>query len=118
MKTLVDYIAEYLLLEKPLDIRILTKKRGIEHCGDYLPVYNDSGLLKKHRINVYLNNMSEDDNNRSFWDIIAHELIHAWQEENGIESDKAHCDKFINMASKVRRRFMLPGVYLADRDVT
>lgn len=118
MKTLIEHISEYLGLEKPLDIKIVSKKRGVTWCGDYRPDFNDEGELKKHLIRIYLNNISCSTNTRTFWGVVAHEMVHAWQQEAGIEDTKHHCKKFADMANMVKERFSLGDVFIPDVDVT
>lgn len=118
MKTLIEHISDFLGLEKPLDIRIVTKKRGVTWCGDYRPDIDDKGNLKKHLIRIYLNNISCSTNTRTFWAIVAHEMVHAWQQERGIEGTKHHCASFAEMAGRVKERFSLGDVFVPEADVT
>ena len=108
MKNLFDYI-KFLGLKKPVNIRIITKY--YKHAdAEYMPVYSDkTGKLKEHKLWIYLCN-----NTRDFNTLLAHELIHAWQEENKIE--EIHGPAFIKCARKMETEFNLKEIYIEGVD--
>ena len=76
MKNLYEYI-KFLGLKKPVNLRIITRKNRWADA-EYEPEYSDkTGKLKEHKITIFFKN-----NTRDFDTLVAHELIHAWQEEN------------------------------------
>jgi hypothetical protein len=79
-----------------------------ESVADYM-CDEDSG----HIITVYLPSVAGD--GRNIETILAHELIHAWQEENG--HTDTHGASFKKAARRVAKKFNLPDVYLPDVDI-
>lgn len=77
----------------------------------YTPRFNKWGDLKSHRIKIYNN----PDRSRDVDTLIAHELIHAWQEENN--KGDIHGKPFQKMARKIARRYPhLKNIYRQDLD--
>ncbi len=108
MKSLYEYI-KFLGLKKPVNLRIITKKNRWADA-EYEPEYHDrNGKLREHNITVYFR-----DNTRDFETLIAHELIHAWQEEN--KAYETHGPKFIKYARKMEKHFGLREIYLPEID--
>lgn len=107
MKNLYEYI-KFLKLKKPVNLRIITRKNKFADA-EYLPTYHDSGRLKEHRIWIYLK-----DNSREFETLLAHELIHAWQEEH--KKKEIHGKFFVKYAKKMEKHFNLKEIYLPDVD--
>ena len=108
MKSLYEYI-KFLGLKKPVNLRIITKKNrwaDAEYEGDYS---DKTGKLIGHNITVYFK-----DNSRDFETLVAHELIHAWQEEN--KKSETHGPAFIKYARKMEKHFNLREIYLPDVD--
>jgi len=108
MNNLFEYI-EYLKLEKPVTIKIVTKPYKLADA-EYRPRYNKHGELKSHNIWIYL-----CDNHREFNTLLAHELIHAWQEENS--KTEIHGKYFRKYAKKMEKDFNLKEIYIPDIDV-
>lgn len=109
MKSLYDYI-KFLGLKKPINLRIITK-RNRECDAEYEPDYSDiSGKLIRHNITVYFK-----DNSRDFETLLAHELIHAWQEEN--KKYETHGPAFIKYARKMEKAFNLTEIYIPEVDL-
>jgi len=100
---------EYLGLKKPVYVTLTTRKHKVNDAW-YQPRYGDSGKLQSHRIKVYLNT----DTDRDIKSLIAHELIHAWQEENKIGG--VHGKKFARKARAMSRRFVIPRIYRPELD--
>lgn len=110
MNTILKQFIEFLGLEKPVDITIKTRL-NTKIDGYHIPVYSDkTGLLKSHKIVIYIN-----DNYRPFYTILAHELIHAWQEENDCRSE-FHGKQFKKIARKMSDKFELTQIYCKDLD--
>jgi hypothetical protein len=105
MKQFIDYLG----LKKPVTIRILPRKNS--QCdAEYEPEYSERGKLCEHIITVYTKNATRD-----FETLIAHELIHAWQEEN--KKTETHGPAFIKYANKIQRDFGLRDVYISGIDL-
>lgn len=108
MKSLYEYI-KFLGLKKPVNLRIITKRNRWADA-EYEPEYSDkTGKLREHNITIYFK-----DNTRDFETLIAHELIHAWQEEN--RAYETHGPAFIKYARKMEKHFGLHEIYLPDVD--
>lgn len=108
MKTLHDFI-KFLKLKKPINLRIITKKNRF--CdAEYEPEFwENTGRLKAHRITIFLK-----DNSRSFETLLAHELIHAWQEEN--KKTEIHGEHFKKYARRMEQEFQLTEIYIPGVD--
>jgi hypothetical protein len=109
MNRLYDYI-KFLGLKKPINLRIITKKNrwaDAEYEGEYS---DKTGKLIAHNITVYFKN-----NSRDFETLIAHELIHAWQEEN--KKSETHGKYFIKYARKMEKEFNLSEIYIEGIDL-
>ena len=104
MKQFIDYLE----LKKPVTLRLIPKC-GRDFDAEYEPEYNERGKLCEHIITVYTKNSDRDFNT-----LIAHELIHAWQEEN--KKHETHGPAFIKYARKMEKDFGLREVYLPDVD--
>jgi hypothetical protein len=104
MKQFIDYLG----LKKPVTIRIVPKKNS-ECDAEYEPEYSERGKLCEHFITVYTKNPTRD-----FETLIAHELIHAWQEEN--KKTEIHGPHFIKYARKMEKDFDLRDVYISGID--
>jgi hypothetical protein len=108
MKNLHAWI-KFLGLKKPVNIRIINRKNKWADA-DYEAEYSDkTGKLKEHLITIYYK-----DNCRDFDTLVAHELIHAWQEEN--KKAETHGKYFIKYARKMEKEFGLTEIYLPDVD--
>lgn len=109
MKSLYEYI-KFLGLKKPVNLRIVTRKNRFADA-EYEPEFSDkTGKLKEHKITIFLK-----DNSRDFETLLAHELIHAWQEEN--KKTETHGEFFIKYAKKMEKEFSLTEIYLPDVDL-
>ena len=108
MQEMILQIIDELALRKPVDIKLTTRSAKI--AALYEPVYSDRGRLKSHKITVF---MSED-NNRSLRVLVAHELIHAWQEEKKLND--THGESFQSCADYIVDVFGLCGIYDPECD--
>jgi hypothetical protein len=109
MKTLQQFI-EYLDLKKPVVLRVNTRSnKTMDAC--YSPSYSDrTAKLIEHRITVYTKNTTRD-----FDTLVAHELIHAWQEENS--KAEIHGKYFKALAKDMGEYFGLQEIYIKGIDV-
>jgi hypothetical protein len=108
MKSLYKYI-KFLGLKKPINLRIITK-RNRYYNADYEAEYSDvTGKLIAHNITIYFK-----DNDRDFETLLAHELIHAWQEEN--KKHETHGPAFIKYAKRMEKEFNLRDIYIPEID--
>jgi len=108
MKSLYEYI-KYLGLKKPVNLKIVTRKNRWADA-EYEPEYSDkTGKLKEHKITIYFK-----ENSRDFETLLAHELIHAWQEEN--KKSETHGKFFIKYAKKMEKDFNLKEIYIDGVD--
>jgi len=111
MENLAYYI-EFLGLKSPVELTLKTKSN--KHSDAlYLPKFNNRGHLKAHKITVFLGNQTPN-SRRSLDELIAHELIHAWQQENNIA--EFHGLNFVLQAIRLDEKFDLPNIYLAELD--
>ena len=108
MNTIEQYI-KYLDLKKPVVIKIKTRtNKHMDAC--YLPHYSDkTAKLLEHRITVYLKGACRDLDT-----LIAHELIHAWQEEN--KKTEIHGKWFKALAKDMEAHFSLEKIYIKNVD--
>lgn len=106
MKNFYEYI-EFLKLKKPVNLRIVTRKNKSADA-EYEAMYTDSGRLKEHRITIYKGHV------RDFDTLVAHELIHAWQEEH--KKQEIHGKFFVKYARKMEQAFALREVYIEGVD--
>jgi hypothetical protein len=108
MKNLTKY-TEFLALKKPVCIRVITKMNEWVDAL-YMPVYSGKGKLREHKITIYYNG-----NSRDFDTLLAHELIHAKQEEKQLK--EIHGRFFRKTARKMQKRFKLERIYIKGLDV-
>ena len=109
MQNLKSYTT-FLRLTKPVTITVKTRTHK-EHDAYYMPKYSDrTAKLLEHKIVIYVENMS-----RSFDTLLAHELIHAWQEEKGLS--EFHGKHFKSMAKKMGEYFGLQNIYIEGTDI-
>lgn len=109
MQNLNDYI-KFLGLQKPVVVRIKTRKNKNDYDALYESFYSErTEKLLEHRITIYTQESS-----RSFEVLLAHELIHAWQEENS--KAEIHGRHFKKWAKKMNEYFGLQNVYIRGVD--
>ena len=102
---------KYLGIKKPVDILLKDSERK-DATAFHEPIFSDVGKLKRHRITVYARNLNKSE--RSIETLLAHELIHAWQAENG--ATDIHGASFAKMARPMSERFGLPDIYIPSVD--
>jgi len=106
---LIDLTVEYLGLEKPYTIKLNSKGKK-SASAEYRASYNRGGELVSHQITIYLGNQAQD--SRDIETLIAHELIHAYQEENNIE--EIHGDDFQSIAEMLTMYLQTAGIYVGN----
>lgn len=108
----LGYYIQFLGLKSPIEITFKTKANK-NMDAVYLPKFSNRGNLKAHKIVVFLGNQTPD-YTRTIDELVAHELIHAWQQENNIQ--EFHGITFRLQANEMSERFNLPNIYLAELD--
>lgn len=108
----INQIAKYLRLKKPFSI---TLKSGTKNkaTAKYWGLYSEKGKLESHEIKIWIGNL-ENPLERDLETLIAHELIHAWQEEKGFTD--THGESFKTAAFVISAEFNLKRVYDPDID--
>lgn len=109
MKIRLTNLIQYLKLSRIVHIHFSEKENDNMHAW-YEPLYSDNGRLVGHNIKVYLGNPRQ----RPIESIVAHELIHAWQEENKVTD--IHGKRFAMVAKRVAKKFALRKVYMPRID--
>lgn len=108
MKLLHALIA-HMGITKPVTVTIKTRK-GKDADAFYLPHYSDrTAKLIGHKITIYTEGTSRD-----FDTLLAHELIHAKQEEMRVA--EIHGDIFKHWASDLETNFGLREIFIFDID--
>jgi hypothetical protein len=104
MQNLHTFI-KFLGIKKPVVVRINT--RNNKHFdGLYIPRYSSkTAKLLEHKITIHVG-----DNARGFDALLAHELIHAWQEEHG--KTEIHGRHFKRLAKAMAESFGIEEIYL------
>ena len=106
---LLNTLKDRLGLKLPITVTIKTR-RNRDCDALYLPHYSDrTGKLIGHKVTIYTVGVS-----RSFETLLAHELIHAWQEEARLA--EFHGPKFAEWAEILEREFGLQEIYLQEID--
>jgi len=111
MENLAYYI-KFLGLKSPVELTFKTEHNKHSDAV-YWPKFSNKGNLKAHKITVFLGNQNAN-SPRTLDELIAHELLHAWQQENNIA--EFHGPNFIMMAIAMKHAFDLPNIYLAELD--
>ena len=106
---LIDYCVEWLALEKPYTIKLNSKGKK-SASAEYRASYNRGGELVSHQITIYLGN--QDTDSRDIETLIAHELIHAYQEEHGWT--EIHGDDFADIAEMLAFTLEAAGIYVGN----
>ena len=108
---LLANIVTFLGLKKPYKV-IISSRRKKTADADYLALYTNGGEgeLHSHQIRVFMGNNSQ----RSLETLIAHELLHAWQEENNL--DDIHGKPFQAMADLITLHFGIENIYIPGTD--
>jgi hypothetical protein len=109
MFELIDYCVEWLGLEKPYTIKLNSKGKK-SASAEYRASYNRGGELVSHQITIYLGN--QDTDSRDIETLIAHELIHAYQEEHNIT--EIHGDAFSEIAEMLTFTLEAAGIYVGN----
>lgn len=108
MKKLNDYI-EFLGLTLPVELTVKTKMN--KKCdGQYLPKFDRKGKLSSHKITIFSLGITRDFNT-----LLAHELIHAKQEE--MKQEEIHGKIFRKFAKLMEEEFSLEDIYIDGIDL-
>lgn len=106
----INKLVNMLGLTRPIIVKLSHKSHsGV--CAEYWPKYRGE-KLRRHIIEIFLPELASD--TRTFETIIAHELIHAWQEENG--KTEIHGKHFAKMANKITAHFGYRGIFDPEID--
>lgn len=105
----IKKLSNFLELKCPIKIEIRSKTKKKMEAG-YWGMYAEDGELKYHLIHVY-----GFETNRPLETLIAHELIHAWQEENAV--NEIHGPEFQRLAAEIGPRFGIPSIYNPEIDI-
>lgn len=101
-------LIDYLGLELPVYVELRTISKKPFHAY-YIPKYNKHEKVCAHIIKINLENITRGPDT-----LLAHELIHAWQEENNKRD--THGKSFKKMAAKIEKAFGIIGLYIPDTD--
>jgi hypothetical protein len=108
MQNLHEYI-KFLGLTKPVVVRVKTRANK-HYDGLYVGRYSDrTGKLLEHKITIHVT-----ENSRPFDTLLAHELIHAWREEN--KKTEFHGKHFRRLAKAMGEHFSLDEIYIKGVD--
>ena len=110
----IQEFVSFLGLNVKFDIQLRNTAKDTA-TAEYWSLRNEKGKLKKHIIRVYLLNIWGNPLERDLETIIAHELIHAWQEE--MEYLDIHGSTFKLMAADMSIEFNLPNIYIPKIDL-
>lgn len=94
---IINEAYRFIGLRKPFTVEMVWRKNK-SATAKYWGLYNEKGVLKSHRIKVYIKNL-DNPNERDIDILIIHELVHAWQEENGFSD--IHGKSFKEMAARL-----------------
>lgn len=113
----IKYFAEVVGLGVPVEVAL----RYTVHKHNqavYMPKYNLDGVLKLHKIRIYMGDIEEG--TRSLETLVVHEMIHAWQEENKLTKGKFHNKHFRIKARDLEMRLGWPveSIYNPELDQT
>lgn len=103
--------ARLLGLKKPYKI-IYRESLKSDACADYSGMYIGKKLIY-HRIRINVSALQME-GARNLDTLFVHELIHAWQEENGIKD--VHGKEFKRQARILEKVFSLTEVYIKQVD--
>lgn len=105
---LIHDLIDYLGLEFPVYVEFRTIARK-GYNAYYMPKYS-----KKEKVNGHIIKINMKDSDRDIDTLVAHEMIHAWQEENKYKD--THGKSFRKMAAKVSKAFDIKDIYIKDVD--
>lgn len=107
MKNLLDTLAGFLRLQKPVIFRV-TDSMESGNLGEYVALWHGDTLVG-HSVYIVRRSIY-----RPADSLIAHELIHAWQQE--MELEEMHGPHFQEMAARIQHRFGIHNIYMKGTD--
>jgi hypothetical protein len=110
MDTFIESVVRYLELKKPY--RVILQSSMRKNAAAYTAHYTSGGKLLRHILKINLENLPHDE--RDLHCLIAHEFIHAWQEEKG--HTDIHGNSFQRMANMMGTDLGIDFLYLPDVD--
>jgi hypothetical protein len=110
MYNLIAKTIGFLEIQKPYKIVLKPTLKG--NAAEYYAMMR-KGRLVSHLIRVSINNLKGDV--RDLDTLLAHEFIHAWQQENSI--NEIHGPEFRRMARKLGKHLNLDDIYIKGTDV-
>jgi hypothetical protein len=108
---MLDDIVEFLKLKRPVDLQFRFCQSS-DYDAEYWPKMRDNGTIKRHIIRFYV--CADQDFERPFNTLLAHELIHAYQAERGLT--EIHGKQFKRWAKKLEKTFALTNIYNPELD--
>ena len=106
---IITTCVQVLKITRPFNITIKSAENKKVDAW-YIPIYSPKKHNLTHEIVIYFGN-----NTRPIESCIAHEFVHAWQEENGIT--EYHGPKFKYQAQKLEYITGLSGIFRAETDI-
>lgn len=111
---LIVEVARYLGLNKPYDIRIKSKRH--DWAAGFCEQHTRKGKIVKHIVTVYI--PTAMDSEYTLESVIAHELIHAWQAEQGyLTEGNYHGVEFQEMSEDITDTFGIANIFCEATDV-
>jgi hypothetical protein len=106
---ILNELTEALGLKLPITLVVRTRRN--KTCDAYyLPIHSDrTAKLIGHKIVIYTKDVTRDFNT-----LLAHELIHAWQEEN--RKAETHGKHFKKLAKQLESQFGFTEIYIKGID--
>lgn len=112
MQNLITNVVRFLDIKKPYSIELKSRKGKLNNCAQWQGYVNSKKILVRHVIKIYLPMLIKGE--RNIETLIIHELIHAWQEENG--HNDIHGKSFQRAAKKLQKLTGYSEIYLSDVD--
>ena len=114
LSALIQRAIVFLKLKYEVELIIRTENAPGEPQAEYVAIYSDNEEFESHEITIWLDGLENQD--RDFNAIVAHELIHAWQQERGLR--EIHGFAFRATAAKLELEFfpLLNGIYDPEID--
>lgn len=112
----LDKMIKFLGIKHKVELRIRRKNKNIRNAAACYEGLYVGVKLVSHRITINGNSILDPDEQRNIKTLIAHELVHAWQEEYRVKG-KAHGKRFARKAAYMNMKFRVPNIYRPDFDI-